>query len=98
MKSLAPCGTLPGQKDLSVSALVALALALDTPAEMLLAARTDHGRTPLVGELAAEVAVLGTMAERRQRGAAALLRTYRQIMADSDESAVDERHTRTDKS
>jgi len=84
------------QKDLSVSALIALALALDTPAETLLTARTDRERPPIVGELAAEVAMLGLMTARQQRGAAALLRTYRQIVADSDEPHAPGQHEEAD--
>ena len=84
------------QKDLSVSALIALALALDTPAETLLRARTDRERAPVVGELAVEVLALGEMTPQQQRGAAALLRTYRQIVADSGEPPAPERHEEAD--
>ena len=84
------------QKDLSVSALVSLALALDTPAETLLSSQTDRERVPLIGELAAELVALGALTDRQQRGAAALLRTYRQIVADGDSLDVHEQREKAE--
>ncbi len=84
------------QKDLSVSALVSLALALDTPAETLLSSQTDRERVPLIGELAAELVALGALTDGQQRGAAALLRTYRQIVADGDSLDVHEQREKAE--
>ncbi len=65
------------QRDVGIVAVVAIARVLGVPVDNLLAMPTGRAPAPLVGELAAEVATLGTLPPIYQRHLAGLLRAYR---------------------